>query len=63
MRKTDWGREAGAVKRTSIVLPEQLWDRVRTKALREKRNAQEVVAEALYQYLRQSRTKGGKGNG
>jgi metal-responsive CopG/Arc/MetJ family transcriptional regulator len=58
MRKTDWGRRAGNVKRTSIVLPETLWTRVKQRALHEKRNAQEIVADALEDYLRKAR-KGG----
>jgi len=57
MRKTEWGR-AGDVKRTSIVLPEALWTRVKQRALREKRNAQEIVAQALEEYLRRTK-KGG----
>lgn len=55
MRKTDWGRRAGNVKRTSIVLPETLWDRVKQRALDDKRNAQEIVAQALEDYLRKAK--------
>jgi metal-responsive CopG/Arc/MetJ family transcriptional regulator len=58
MRKTDWGRRAGNVRRTSIVLPDALWTRVKHRALEEKRNAQEIVADALEDYLRKAK-KGG----
>lgn len=52
MRRTNWGKGVSEVKKTSIVLPEKLWSRVRIRAVHERRNAQEIVAEALEEYLR-----------
>jgi metal-responsive CopG/Arc/MetJ family transcriptional regulator len=40
------------IKRTSISLPEKLWKAIRTRAIGEGRNAQEIVAEALEEWLR-----------
>jgi hypothetical protein len=41
------------------MLPDKLWRSVRIRAVHEGRNAQEVVAEALEDYLKRSK-KGGK---
>lgn len=59
MKRTDWGKGVTDVKRTSISLPDKLWRAVRTKAINEGRNAQELVAEALEDYLRKQK-KGGR---
>lgn len=62
MRKTDWGKGVIELKRTSLMLPEKLWRNVKIRALHENRNAQEIVAEALEEYLRRAK-KGGTADG
>jgi hypothetical protein len=56
VKKTDWGRGVMAVKKTSLQLPEAIWKSVKIRAVEEGRNVQELVAEALKDYLRK---KGG----
>ena len=56
MRKTDWGRGVIGVKKTSLQLPEGIWKSVKIRAVEEGRNVQELVADALKDYLRK---KGG----
>lgn len=51
--------KARDLKRTSLNLSEGLWTRIKMQALREKRDAQELVAEALENYLRRVK-KGGR---
>jgi len=50
----------GAKTKTTILLPEGLWWRVKEQAARERRNAQDVIADALEGYLRAAKKKGGK---
>jgi hypothetical protein len=38
--------------KTSLRLPKTLWDEARMQAIREGRNAQEIVADALRAYLK-----------
>jgi hypothetical protein len=59
VRKTNWGKGAIEVRKTSLMRPEKLWRAVRIRAVHEGRNAQEIVAEALEDYLKRPR-KGGK---
>ena len=57
MKKTDWGKGVTGLKRTSFVLPEKIWKAIKIRALQEGRNTQELVAEALENYLK-SRKEG-----
>ena len=52
MRKTNWGKGAVGVKKTSIQLPDAVWKAVKIRAVEENRNVQELVADALKDYLR-----------
>lgn len=44
--------------KTSLMLPRKLWTEIKVRALREERDAQVIVAEALEDYLRKAK-KGG----
>lgn len=58
-RKSQW--PAGTeIRKTTIGLPKPLSERVRIQAVREDRNIEELVAEALEDYLRGKAKKGGK---
>jgi|GEM_PF-6006309 len=46
------------VVKTSLMLPKKLWTEIKVRALREERDAQVIVAEALEDYLRKTK-KGG----
>lgn len=59
VRKTNWGKEVSTLQRTSLMLPTRIWKAIRIRAVHENRNAQEIVAEALEDYLKKFR-KGGK---
>jgi len=58
MRASKWG-EGVKTMRTSIEIPEEVWTAAKIRAAQEKTNLQEVIADALRQYLRLPR-KGGK---
>lgn len=58
----DSRKGVSALKRTSLGLPEKLWRAVKIRAIHEGRDAQEIVAEALEDYLRRAK-KGGKADG
>lgn len=45
----------GELSKTSIMLPTRLWRAARIRALQEGRNTQEIVAEALEDYLKRSK--------
>ncbi len=57
-RSTLWGKGVSTTK-TSIEIPDGLWRAAKIRALDEKRNFQEVVAEALAEYLKKPK-KGGE---
>jgi hypothetical protein len=57
MRKTEWSKRQGKPKKTSIVVPENLWISLKARAVHGRRNVQELVAEAIEDYLRK---KGGR---
>jgi hypothetical protein len=38
--------------KATIWLPKDIWDEVKIRAIREGRNAQDIVADALWEYLR-----------
>jgi hypothetical protein len=52
--------EKGVVTiKTSMEIPEDLWRAAKIRAMDEKKNFQDIVAEALREYLRKQK-KGGK---
>jgi hypothetical protein len=53
-------KEVPPMKRTTILLPDGLWWRVKERAAKERRNAQDVIAAALEAYLSTAVKKGGK---
>ncbi len=58
MRRSDWGKGVKTVK-TSIDIPEEVWRAAKIRSMDEKRNFQDVVADALREYVRKPK-KGGK---
>ena len=58
MRRSDWGEGVKTVK-TSIDIPEEVWRAAKIRSMDEKRNFQDVVADALREYVRKPK-KGGK---
>ncbi len=57
-RKSDWPKGV-EIQKTALGLPKKLWEAARIQALKEARTFQELVAEALDNYLRKVR-KGGR---
>jgi hypothetical protein len=57
-RKSHWPSGA-TIQKTAIGLPRHLWEAAKTRAMKENRTLQELVAEALENYLRKTR-KGGR---
>jgi len=47
--------------KTSIEIPEEVWTAAKIRAVQEKTNLQDVIADALRQYLKLGK-KGGKKN-
>jgi len=58
-RASDYGKGVRTVK-TSIEIPEEVWRAAKIRAMDEKRNFQDVVTEALREYLKKSKRGGGK---
>ena len=56
--RSDYGEGVKTVK-TSIEIPEEIWRAAKIRAMDEKKNFQDVVAEALREYLKKPK-KGGK---
>ena len=52
--------QPGARVKATVELERDLWQKVRMQGLRENRPAVAIVEEALRQYLKQAREKGGK---
>lgn len=57
-RSSDFGKGVRTTK-TSIEIPEELWRAAKIRAMDERRNFQDIVAEALRDFLKRSK-KGGK---
>jgi hypothetical protein len=57
-RASDYGKGVRTMK-TSIEIPEDVWRAAKIRAMDEKRNFQDVVTEALREYLKKQK-KGGK---
>jgi len=58
-RASDFGKGVKTVK-TSIEIPEDVWRAAKIRAMDEKKNFQDVVAEALRDYLKKQKKGGGK---
>jgi hypothetical protein len=56
-KRSDFGRGVATIK-TSIEIPEELWRAAKIRAMNERKNFQDVVAEALREFLKRSK-KGG----
>ena len=56
-KASEFGKGVRTVK-TSIQIPEEVWRAAKIRAMDEKKNFQDVVAEALRDYLKKPR-KGG----
>lgn len=57
-RRSKWS--AGTeIHKTNLGIPRRLWEAARIRAMKEDRNLEEIVAEALEAYLRKS-GKGGR---
>jgi hypothetical protein len=56
-KATDW--KGVRTTKTSVELPEATWKAAKIRALEEGRNLQEVIADALAEYLKKP-SKGGK---
>lgn len=52
--------EVRQLKTTSMKVEPHLWREVRIQSLQEGRDTQDIVAEALRDYLRKAKKKGGK---
>jgi hypothetical protein len=53
-------REAGTKKRTTVMLPEDLWIEAKVRAARERKDTQDVLRDALEAWLRPGKGTGGK---
>lgn len=58
MKASNWG-EGVKTMRTSIEIPEEVWTAAKIRAAQEKTNLQDVIADALRQYLKLPK-RGGK---
>jgi len=56
MAKKKKGGE-GTVK--SIIMPDELWSKLRVRSIREKRSASEIIRKLVSEYLKKARKKGG----
>jgi predicted transcriptional regulator len=56
--RTKSQREAEAVSKTTIRLPDKLLERAKIHAVKERRTLQDVIADALEAYLKASRESG-----
>jgi len=57
-RRTDFGRGVRTVK-TSVEIPEDIWRAAKIRALDDRKNFQEIVAEALREFLKRAKKGGG----
>ena len=48
------------IKRTSVLLPEELWKAVKIRSVREGRNFTALVTDALQRYMKTGKKGGGK---
>lgn len=57
--KSDYGRGVRTTK-TSIEIPEEIWRAAKIRAMDEKKNFQDIVAEALDEFLKKPKRGGTK---
>ena len=43
----------------AIVMPDELWDRIRMQSLKEKRSASDIIRTLVSEYLKKAKKKGG----
>ena len=58
-RASRFGEGVKTVK-TSVEIPEDVWRAAKIRAMDEKKNFQDIVAEALKEFLKRSKRGGGK---
>ena len=58
-RASNYGKGVRTMK-TSIEIPEDVWRAAKIRAMDEKKNFQDIVAEALREFLKRSKKGGGK---
>lgn len=56
-RKSNWPKGV-EIQRSAIALPRRTWEASKVQAMKENRTFQEVVAEALEDYLRNAKKRG-----
>jgi hypothetical protein len=54
-KASDWGKEK--VVKTSLEIPEDLWRAAKIRAMDERRNLQDLVAEALREFMAKPRKR------
>lgn len=58
MRRSNW--KGVKTTKTSIEIPEEIWRAAKIRAMDEKKNFQDIVAEALAEYLKKPKKGGTK---
>ncbi len=58
-RASEFGKGVKTLK-TSVEIPEDVWRAAKIRAMDEKRNFQDIVAEALREFLKKGKKGGGK---
>ncbi len=58
-KASDYGKGVRTVK-TSIEIPEEVWRAAKIRAMDEKKNFQDIVAEALREFLKKGKKGGAK---
>ncbi len=56
-RKAEWPRGT-EIQKTNLGLPRRIWEAAKVRAMKENRTMQELVAEALEDYLRKPKRGG-----
>jgi len=52
-------KKGGDGKVRTIVMPDDLWSKLRVRSIREKRSASEIIRKLVSEYLKKARKKGG----
>ncbi len=60
MKKSYWEKGITEFQTTNLVLPKRTWEAAKIQAIRENRTLQELVAQAVDEYLKKK--KKGKGS-
>jgi hypothetical protein len=56
-RKSGWPKGT-EIQKTALGLPRRLWEAAKVQAMKENRTLQELIAEALEEYLRKGKKVG-----